>query len=311
MVKPALGLDLGGTKIAAGLLVGGRILGYRERPTPKEGGEAVAGALAALAREVIAGREVVAVGVGTPGPLDFDRGVVRFAPNIPGLENFPLKARLEAELGLPVVVENDANAAALAEHHLGAARGAGSSLYLTVSTGIGGGVIVDGRVLRGAFGQGGEVGHLVVDPEGPLCGCGNRGCLEALASGRALERDAAYAFGRKVSVPELFASEDPRARALVFGSARSVGLALASLQRILDPEVIVLGGGVALGGGAPYLNAVRRTYREAMRNWREAPVRRARLGRRTGVAGAALAALLEVGGIPDGSGLPLGKEDPG
>ncbi len=306
MVKATLGLDLGGTKIAAGLLVGGRVLGYRERPTPGEGGEAVARALASLAREVIARREVLAVGVGTPGPLDFERGMVRFAPNIPGLEDFPLKARLEAELALPVVVENDANAAALAEHHLGAARGAESSLYLTVSTGIGGGVIVNGRVLRGAFGQGGEVGHLVVDPGGPLCGCGNRGCLEALASGRALERDAAYVFGRKVSVPELFASEDPRAQALVSGSARWVGLLLASLQRVLDPEVVVLGGGVALGGGARYLNAVRRAYRAAMRNWHPAPVRRARLGRRTGVVGAALAALLEVGGVPDGAGLPFG-----
>ena len=172
-------------------------------------------------------------------------------------------------------------------------------------------MIVDGRVLRGAFGQGGEVGHLVVDPEGPLCGCGNRGCLEAVASGLALERDAAYAFGRKVPVPELFASEDPRARALVLGSARWVGLALASLQRVLDPEVIVLGGGVALGGGARYLNAVRRAYRGAMQNWRQAPVKRARLGRRTGVVGAALAALLEVGGVPDGTGLSLGEEDAG
>ncbi len=310
-MKAALGLDLGGTKIAAGVLVGGRVFGYRERPTPRSGGDAVASALAELAREAMAGREVAAVGVGTPGPLDFERGVVRFAPNIPGMEDFPLKARLEALLGLPVVVENDANAAALAEHHLGAARGAKSSLYLTVSTGIGGGVVVGGRVLRGAFGQGGEVGHLPVLPGGPLCGCGNRGCLEALASGRALERDAAYAFGRPVPVPELFRLEDPRAGELVLGSARWVGLALAGLQRVLDPEVIVLGGGVALGGGARYLAAVRRAYREAMRNWRPAPVRRARLGRRTGVVGAALAALLEVGGVADGTGLPLGEHDAG
>jgi len=310
-VPATLGLDLGGTKIAAGVLVGGRVLGYRERPTPKAGGEAVAAALAELARESMAGREVAAVGVGTPGPLDFERGVVRFAPNIPGMENFPLKARLEALLGLPVVVENDANAAALAEHHLGAARGAGSSLYLTVSTGIGGGVVTGGRVLRGAFGQGGEVGHLPVLPGGPLCGCGNRGCLEAVASGRALERDAAYVFGRPVPVPELFRQEEPRAEELVLGSARWVGLALAGLQRVLDPEVIVLGGGVALGGGARYLAAVRRAYREAMRSWRVAPVRRARLGRRVGVVGAALAAVLEVGGVADGAGLPLGEEDAG
>ncbi len=304
-----LGLDLGGTKIAAGVLAGRRLLNFLERPTPKSGAEAVIRALAELAREAMAGREVAAVGVGTPGPLDFERGVVRFAPNIPGMENVPLKASLEELLGLPVAVENDANAAALAEHHLGAAKGARHSLFLTVSTGIGGGVVVDGRVLHGAFGQGGEVGHLVVDPMGPYCGCGNRGCLEAVASGRALERDAAYVFGRPLRAAELFELKDPRARALTAASAEWVGIALASLQRVLDPEVIVLGGGVALGGGRRYLAEVRRAYRERMKNFQEARIVRARLGRRAGVIGAALAAL-EVAGVADRAGLAVGKDHP-
>ena len=295
-----LGLDLGGTKIAAGVLEDGRLLNFRERPTPREGGEAVARALAELAREVTAGLEVAAAGVGTPGPLDFERGVVRFAPNVPGMVDFPLRARLEELLGLPVAVENDANAAALAEHHLGAAKGAASSLYVTVSTGIGGGVVLGGRVLHGAFGQGGEVGHIVVDPAGPPCGCGDRGCLEAVASGRALERDAAYVFGRPVPVPELFSLPDPRARALTTASARWLGIALASLQRVLDPEVVVIGGGVALGGGRRYLSAARRAYRERMGSWRAAPLRLARLGRRAGVVGAALAAL-EVADVAEGA----------
>ncbi len=284
-----LGLDLGGTKIAAGVLLGEELVSFVERPTPR-GGAAVVGALAEAAREALGGRSVVAAGVGTPGPLDFDRGVVRFAPNLPGLKNFPLRARLEAALGLPVVLENDANAAALAEHHLGAARGARHSLFVTVSTGIGGGVIVDGRVHRGAFGQGGEVGHLTVLPGGPLCGCGNRGCLEAVASGRALERDAAYAYGRPVPVPELFARNDAKARALIEGAAGHLGLALASLQRVFDPEVIVLGGGVALGGGAAFLRRIEAAYRGHLRGWRLAPLRLARLGREAGVIGAALAA---------------------
>ena len=304
-----LGLDLGGTKIAAGVLAGRRLLNFLERPTPKSGAEAVIQALAELAREAMAGREVAAVGVGTPGPVDFARGVVRFAPNIPGMENVPLKAELERLLGLPVAVENDANAAALAEHRLGAAKGARHSLYLTVSTGIGGGAVANGRLLRGAFGQGGEVGHLVVDPMGPYCGCGNRGCLEAVASGRALRRDAEYVFGRPVAVPELVASKDPRAQALVAASAEWVGAALASLQRVLDPEAIVLGGGVALGGGRRYLAAVRRAYRARMQNFREARIALARLGRRAGVLGAALVAL-EVAGVADGAGPPLGEDRP-
>ncbi len=284
-----LGLDLGGTKIAAGVLVGERLVSYLERPTPK-GATAIVRALAEAAREAARGQAVAAVGVGTPGPLDFERGVVRFAPNLPGFKNFPLKARLEALLGLPVELENDANAAALAEHHLGAARGARHSLFVTVSTGIGGGVIVDGKVHRGAFGQGGEVGHLTVLPGGPLCGCGNRGCLEAVASGRALERDAAYAYGREVPVPELFSRKDPKARALVEGAAFYLGLALAGLQKVLDPEVVVLGGGVALGGGEAFVRRVEAAYRGHLRGWRRAPLRLAALGRETGVIGAALAA---------------------
>ena len=300
MSSATLGLDLGGTKIAAGVLKGGRLVAFFERPTPKEGREAVIAALLSAARELVSRHPVAAVGVGTPGPVDFERGVVRFAPNLPEFREVPLKEILERELSLPAAVENDANAAALAEHHLGAARGAKSSLFLTVSTGIGAGVVVEGRVLHGSYGQGGEVGHMMVDPEGPLCACGARGCLEAVASGRALERDAQYLFGRPVSARELFSLKDPLAEALVEKSALWVGRALASLQRVLDPEVIVLGGGVALGGRG-YLARVRRAYREALGPWQGARIRRARLGRRAGVLGAALAAL-EVAGVADGPG---------
>ena len=290
MAGRTLGLDLGGTKIAAGVLEGERLLNYLEEPTPRTGPEAILRALVEAARRAAPDLDVKAVGVGTPGPVDFRRGVVRFAPNLPGVRDWPLQAELEAALGRPVVIENDANAAALAEHHLGAARGARYSVYLTLSTGIGGGVIVDGRVHRGAFGQGGELGHLVVDPTGPLCGCGNRGCLEAVASGRALARDGSYALGRPLTTPELFASDDPRAKEVLERAAYFTGIALASLQRVLDPEVFVLGGGVALGGGEAYLKRIEAHYRAHQQNWRAAELKLARLGRRAGVIGAALAA---------------------
>lgn len=153
-----VGLDLGGTKIAAGVFDGKRLLSKVVVPTPKEGGERVAEALAEAAEraEREAGVRGEAIGLGTPGPLDFRRGVIRFAPNIPGVQDFPIRRILEEATGRPVFLENDANAAALAEHHLGAAQGEESSLYLTVSTGIGGGVVLGGRVLRGSEGRAGS-----------------------------------------------------------------------------------------------------------------------------------------------------------
>lgn len=295
-MRATLGLDLGGTKIAAGVLTDDGLKGYFERPTPQTGdGDAVARAIAEAGREAVrqSGLAVAVAGVGTPGPLDFAEGVVRFAPNIPGLVDYPLRERLEDWLGMRVILENDANAAALAEHHFGAAQGAKHSLYVTVSTGIGGGVIINGRVHRGAYGQGGEVGHLTVVPGGPLCGCGRQGCLEAVASGRALERDASYAYGEPLSAEALFVrfhDGEAKAVSLVEGAARHLGVALASLQKVLDPEVIVLGGGVVLGGGEDFVAAIRRAYEEHLRGWKAAPIRTARLGRSVGVIGAALAA---------------------
>jgi len=290
-----LGIDLGGTKIALGVLDGGELVYESRVATPAGGAEAVLQTMVAAAREALAAAPtpVGAVGVGSPGPIDYRSGVVTFAPNIPDFKNVPVVAYLQEALDLPVYIENDANAAALAEHHLGAARGAGSSLYVTVSTGIGGGLIVGGRVWRGALGQAGELGHLTVLPGGPLCGCGNRGCLEAVASGRALAREASYAYARELDTPalfELWRGGDEKAAELVFGAAGYLGQALADAQKLFDPEVIVIGGGVGVGGGEEYLELVRRAYRRHLRVWRPAPLRPARLLERAGVIGAALTA---------------------
>lgn len=290
-----LGIDLGGTKIALGVLEGGRLV-YRARiATPVEGPEAVLQAMTAAAREALAeaGVAVTAVGVGTPGPIDYDRGVVVFAPNIARFRDVPLRARLEEALDHPVAIENDANAAALAEHHLGAARGAGSSLFVTVSTGIGGGLVADGRVWRGAYGQAGEFGHLTVLPGGPVCGCGNQGCLEAVASGRALARDASYAYAEPLDTPELFArwrAGEAKAARIVEAAADYLGQALADAQKLWDPEIVVIGGGVALGGGEVWLERVRRAFERHAAGWRAAALLPARLGEDAGVIGAALAA---------------------
>ncbi len=290
-----LGIDLGGTKIALGVLEGGRLVWRTRIATPQEGAEAVLQVMIAAASEALAeaGPPVTAVGVGTPGPIDFATGTVRFAPNIPHFRNVPLGPRLEEALKLPVVLENDANAAALAEHHLGAARDAASSLFVTVSTGIGGGLVSGGRVWRGAFGQAGEIGHLTVLPGGPVCGCGNAGCLEAVASGRALARDAGYAYAEPLDTPELFArwrAGEAKAARIVEAGTDYLGQALADAQKLWDPEVVVVGGGVALGGGEVWLERVRRAFERHAAGWRTAALLPARLGEDAGVIGAALAA---------------------
>ncbi|WP_038058538.1 glucokinase [Thermus amyloliquefaciens] len=296
-----VGLDLGGTKIAAGVFDGERLLSQVVLPTPEEGGLAVVQALAeATAKaEAEAGTRGVAIGLGTPGPLDFKRGVIRFTPNIRGLSDFPIRRLLEEATGRPVHLENDANAAALAEHHLGAAKGEESSLFLTVSTGIGGGVVLGGRVLRGERGQGGELGHITLLPGGPVCGCGLEGCLEALAAGRALEREASYAFHRKVDTRELFRlfqEGDAKARRILLQSARYVGMGLASLVKAFDPGVVVVGGGLALNAPQAYWEDLEEAYRHYLSGWEVPPLRRALLGKEAGLLGAALTAYLEVQG---------------
>ncbi|WP_018111206.1 glucokinase [Thermus igniterrae] len=299
-----VGLDLGGTKIAAGVFDGERLLSKVVLPTPKEGGMAVVAALAEATREAerAAGVAGVAIGLGTPGPLDYREGVIRFTPNIRGLEAFPIRRLLEEATGRPVHLENDANAAALAEHHLGAARGEASSLFLTVSTGIGGGVVLGGRVLRGERGQGGELGHLTLLPGGPACGCGLEGCLEALAAGRALEREASYAFNRPLSPQELFQlfrAGEAKAERILLQAARYVGLGLASLVKAFDPGVVVVGGGLALNAPEAYWQALEESYRRYLAGWEAPPLRKALLGGEAGLLGAALTAYLEV---RDGAG---------
>lgn len=297
-----VGIDLGGTKIAAGVFAGGALRSRVTVPTPQEGGEAVIEAMASAAKAAAqeAGTEVKAVGLGTPGPLDYAQGIIKFAPNIAGFTDFPIRGLLEKATGLKVYLENDANAAALAEHVLGAAKEVDSSLFVTVSTGVGGGFVLGNRVLRGAHGQGAEVGHITVLPGGPLCGCGLDGCLEALATGPAMERMALAVYKTEVSTRELFArfgAGEGRAERIVLQAAGYVGIGLASLVKAFDPETIVLGGGVALNAGQAYLDEVMRMYGRYMVGWVAPPVHLAKLGSEAGLLGAALTAAVEVGEV--------------
>ena len=288
-----LGLDLGGTKIAAAVVRDGRVIDRGRLETPQTGFADVLDALVAAARPLLdAHPEVPAVGIGCPGPLDFERGRVRFAPNIAGMEDAPLVEALEERLALPVVLENDANAAGYAEHRYGAARDLVSSMYVTLSTGIGGGIFVGNEVLRGAHGLAGEIGHMVLLPGGPTGGDGHPGTWEALAAGRAIARDASYVFSRSVTTEEAFAlarAGDRHALAIVEQAARFTGLALGNLVKVVDPGGFVLGGGLTAVGDF-YIGRVRSSLDAALVGYPSVEVRVAELGGDAGVVGAAAVA---------------------
>lgn len=265
---PVVGVDLGGTKIAAGLVDDdGGMRRHRVVETPVSSADAVITAIESLVREVTEGRRSRAVGVGAPGMISADRSRVVYAPNLP-LTDVDLGRALARRLGVPVTVENDANAAAWAETRFGAGKGASSAVVLTVGTGIGGGIVFNGQLLRGSFGAAAEIGHLLLCDTGPRCGCGSTGCFEALASGSALVREAR---SRARAQPEQaihlleLADGDPRAvtGALVTAAAEKgdpaslasfqvigywLGRGIASLVALLDVETVVLGGGVSRAG---------------------------------------------------------------
>lgn len=236
-----LAVDIGGTKLAAGRVRDdGAIEARTQRPTPTGDGEEVLAAVLDAAAEVRGGDEV-ACGVGSGGPMT--RGGATVSPlNIRGWRGFPLHDRLQAALGLPVHVDNDAKALALGEGWLGAAAGVRDFIALVVSTGVGGGIVLDGRLLDGADGNAGHLGHVIVVPGGAACECGARGCLEAEASGTGIARRT----GRPAA--EADAAERERVGTLV-------GRALASVANLLDLRLAVVAGSVALGYGDDFFGA--------------------------------------------------------
>jgi glucokinase len=230
--------------------------------------------LAQLIRSVIpATEDVISITVATPGPVDPYAGVIARTPNIPGWEDFPLQQRLEDDFRAPAHLGNDANLAALGEWRFGAGQGHSHLLYLTLSTGIGAGVIVDNRLLLGAHGLAAELGHVTVAPEGPLCGCGQRGHLEAVAAGPAI---AAYvrellAEGNTsvlADAPELTAravgaaalAGDPLAQHVLARAGEMIGMAVADFLAIFNPTIVIFGGGVSFSG-EPLLGPLRESLR--------------------------------------------------
>jgi glucokinase len=257
-----LALDFGGTKLSAAVLAAAELVEdvphwlARERVLSPPGGDAASDLLLmmGLVRRVLAGKRPSAVGVSFGGPVDYHSGVARLSHHVPGWENTPLQAILEEAFAAPVRVDNDANVAALGEWRFGAGRGSDSLFYVTVSTGVGGGWVVDGRIWRGFEGMAGEIGHIVVDPQGPLCLCGKRGCVERLASGPYMAQDYAAASGQAEGemtgqrVAELAAQGDSLARDILLRGARALGVGLGNAANLLNPQLFILGGGVTKSG---------------------------------------------------------------
>ena len=237
-----LAVDVGGTKIGAGLVdASGALLRSATSPTPRGGDEQDVWQALLTAVQQVDPSGALAVGVGCAGPMT--AGGATVSPlNIPAWRDFPLQPRLAEHFGLPVVVDNDAKALAVGEGWRGAGAGVGSFLAMVVSTGVGGGLVVDGRLLHGREGNAGHVGHVVVVPDGAGCGCGGRGCLEAEISGTAI--------GRRLGAPAASAPVEEVARA-----GRLLGEGLGSVANLLDLELVAVGGSVALGFGEPFFAA--------------------------------------------------------
>ncbi len=307
-----IGVDLGGTKMLVGVLGGTEVLWEsREASTGQTEDELVE----LLVREVSEAHEArpdaKAVGLGIPATIDHERGVAVSAVNLP-LDDLPIRDLVSERVGLPVFVDNDANVAALAEFLFGAAKGKPNTVMLTVGTGIGGGLILNGEVFRGATGAGAELGHTVIQADGPPCqgNCPNHGCVEALASGTALGREGLaaaestpdsalgkmLAAGEEVdgtAVTRCAIDGDETAVAVFDLIGGRLGVACASFANIFQPDAIVVGGGV-IAAGDLLLDPARREVRErALRPMNETPIVEATLGNDAGMIGAAAMARIE------------------
>ena len=304
-------IDLGGTKLRAIVAdLDGNIGGERIRPSEAgEGPEPVIDRMietleAAAGKAGVSLSSVRAVGVASPGALDLEDGLVQEAPQLPGWNGVPLVEIMSKRLGVPVLLENDANAAALGENRFGAGRGTRFLVYLTISTGVGGGIIIDRKAYHGASGAAGELGHMVVWFNGPRCLCGERGCLEAIASGTGLSWrakelvDGGHApglVGILREKGELGADEiadaaragDVDARRLFDEAGLYLGVALANYINIFNPEMIVLGGGVLTGAGDLFFDHAERIMRQLARKepLKYLRLERASLGDRSGPPG--------------------------
>jgi glucokinase len=310
----AIGLDVGGTKINAFRVArDGEILDRKKAATRADDEEATLAQMIELAQAMLTD-DVLAIGVGAAGMVDAVDGVLRFAPNL-AWRDLPIASRMRDAIGLPCQVDNDASMAAYGEYRFGAGRGYRHMLLVTVGTGIGGGIVSDGRLFRGAYGFAAEIGHIIVEPGGPKCGCGNLGCWEQVAAGRAIDRlgreracqhpDSGLmrlAGGNPDDVTgHVVTQAGQRGDAVAIGVlaevGRRLGEGIAGLVNVLDPQIVVVGGGAAVAGDL-LLEPARAAFVDAVEGEEyrpRVPLVAARLGNDAGAVGAAALALEELG----------------
>ncbi|MEP7055840.1 MAG: ROK family glucokinase [Actinomycetota bacterium] len=311
----AIGVDVGGTKVAAGVVADdGTVVAEVRRPTPSASPEQTADVIVELVEELRKEHDVTAIGVGAAGFIDSARSTVMFSPNLAWRDE-PLRERISDRIGLPVVIENDANAAGWAEAKFGAGRGEAHLVLVTLGTGIGGAIVLEGKLYRGRWGIAGEPGHMTMVQDGILCGCGNRGCWERYCSGTALTRAARervtaspvaghdlleFAGGDVKGltgpvVTEAAKAGEQLAVELLADVSRWLGLGLANISAVLDPGTYIIGGGLAAAGEL-LLAPARTSYAGALTGRGHRPlaeIRLAQLGNEAGVVGAADLARLE------------------
>jgi glucokinase len=274
MAGLVLACDFGGTKLSAAVVEASALPApeaawlsqLRRFSPPGATAQTDINSMIEMGRELLGGKRPSHIGISFGGPVDYQSGMVQLSHHVPGWENVPIQQLFAEKFGAPVRVDNDANVAALGEWRFGAGRGVNDLLYVTVSTGVGGGWILAGRPYRGAAGMAGEIGHTVVDPSGPVCLCGKRGCVERLASGPYMAEDVALARGLPVAevtgklVVEWAASGEETAVKILERGAWALGVGLGNAANLLNPSRIVLGGGVTKSG-ARWWQVVRQTAR--------------------------------------------------
>ncbi|HEV7148859.1 MAG TPA: ROK family glucokinase [Pedococcus sp.] len=327
----AIGIDIGGTKVAGGLVdVDGKVLARARRDTPHRSKSpgVVEDTIVEVVSELLlgsAGRDIVAVGIGAAGFVAADRATVVFAPHLSWRDE-PLEKNLQRRIPLPIAVDNDANAAVWAEWRFGAARGQSHVVMVNLGTGIGGAMVLDGQIMRGRYGIAGEFGHMQVVPGGQRCECGNKGCWEQYASGNALVREARSLMtanspmatdlliriaGDPLAltgpmITQAAREGDPTAIELLAEVGQWLGVGIANLAAALDPGVFVVGGGVSAAGDL-LLEPARGTFRRQLtgRGYRpEAVIGAAELGNEAGLIGAADLARRDALGAPEALGAP-------
>ncbi|MDQ0338673.1 glucokinase [Caldalkalibacillus uzonensis] len=297
-MKHAIGIDIGGTKIATGIVDAyGQVGPYQMIPTDTTASPmAVINEIEDIIKELLtegdySPKDILGIGVCAPGPLEARQGRITCPPNLPKWKDIPIVNLLQERLSTPVILENDANAAALAEKWIGAAQDSEHFIYLTISTGIGAGLFLHGRLVTGARGNAGEVGHMVIDPTQGICRCGQRGCLEWLASGTAISRMASEVMNRDLTAEDVFVlyrQGHEQIVPLIDQVFTYIGMGCVNLINLFDPEKIVIGGGVSQAG-QPLFDAVRNyVHRYALNpSGRKTEIVPAQLKQHVGLIGAA------------------------